>query len=65
MCYPADDLATKCPITDIQIVENAAIPADYTSIPFNSTASVIYSKQVPQLPPTTIKIEYEPCMNIF
>ena len=30
---------------------------------FNSTATLVYSKTVPQLPPTTIKVEAEPCMD--
>lgn len=68
MCYKAEELMSKCPITDIRIVETSALSdpsADsyiyegytYRAMGFNETASVIFSKEVPQLPPTTIKIE--------
>ena len=32
---------------------------------FNGTASLAYTKKWPSLPPTTIRIEAEPCMDAF
>ena len=37
----------------------------YESVSYNSSASIVFSKQVPQLPPTTVKVEAEPCMDAF
>ena len=67
VCYPPDDLSSKCPITDIVIIDNTAL-SDYEDIGysvriFNDTASLVFSKSVAQLPPTTIKVEREPCMD--
>ena len=66
LCYPPLEHGSSCPITDIKIVETSAL-SDYTGNgyqyqTFNSTASVVYSKQVAQLPPTSIKIGTDPCM---
>ena len=67
VCYPPDDLASKCPITDIMLVDASAVGSyedlGYTSRTFNETASLVFSRTVPQLPPTTIKVEQEPCMD--
>ena len=67
VCYPPDDLSSKCPITDIAIVDNTALSdyedSGYTVRSFNDTTSLVFSKGVPQLPPTTIKVEQEPCMD--
>ena len=56
-------------MTEIQIVLNTAVETyksnNYTAIAFNDSTSVVFSKSVPQLPPTTRKIEYEPCMDSF
>ena len=61
VCYPPDDLESKCPITDIMIVDTSAVSSyenlGYTVRTFNDTASLVYSKTIPQLPPTTIKVE--------
>lgn len=69
LCYAPEDLALKCPITDIQIVESSAVSGyiaiGYTAKAFNETSSLVYSKTVPQLPPTTIRVEQEPCMDAF
>ena len=35
----------------------------YTAIQFNDTTYLMYSKTVGSLPPTTIVVEYQPCMN--
>ena len=49
------------------IVDQAVISSyqdlGYTAVTFNSTASVVYSKAASKLPPTTIKVEHEPCMD--
>lgn len=58
VCYKADEHESKCPITDIRIVETSALEdpnADrdiykgfaYSAVAFNETASVIFSKEVP------------------
>lgn len=69
LCYPQNEIATSCPITDFKIVEQTAVDSftsqGYESVTYNSSASIVYSKQVPQLPPTTVKVETEPCMDAF
>ena len=49
------------------IVDQTAVSSyqdlGYTAVAFNDTTSVVFSKTVPKLPPTTIKVEQEPCMD--
>ena len=65
VCYPAEDHDAKCPITDIRLVESSAestyTALGYTAMAYNTTASLVYSKTVAQMPPTTRKVEYKPC----
>lgn len=68
VCYKADELDSKCPITDIRMVDSSALEGpnvdkdiyrgfSYSAVKFNETTSIIFSKEMPLLPPTTIKVE--------
>jgi len=68
ICYKTDaDHDEVCPITDIKFVETTAVDdytsSGYKSVLFNSTASIVFSKDAPNLPITTTKVEYQPCMD--
>ena len=70
LCYLEYELNDKCPITEILVVDNSEVPSyivmpmmSYDYIQFNETASVVFTKKAPQLPPTTIRVEAEPCMD--
>ena len=67
ICYPPAEHSIKCPITDIRVIENNVTSEfesqNYTVLTFNETASIAFSRSVPQLPITTIKTSLKPCLN--
>ena len=66
VCYPESSLETSCPITDLLFVETSALAdyADYSSLEFNSTTTLIWSKSKDALPVTTIRLDSaQPCIN--
>lgn len=68
ICYDkSKDPKVVCPITDIKFIENVAVPdyeaSGYSSRPFNETASLVFSKDAPNLPITETRVEYQPCMD--
>ena len=53
-----EDKTLTCPITDIQFVLNSHSESEgYTSRQFNDTVKIMFSKDTPNLPITTTKIE--------
>lgn len=68
VCYPSNVISTSCPITDIQIVDNlnlSDLDASYSSVAFNDTASIAYSKKTDNLPLTSFSIQVQPCINPY
>lgn len=66
VCYPPDEMDTKCPITDLKIVQNKDLrsypKSSYKRRTFNSTSTLVYSKtKGDNLPIGTTKVEHRPC----
>ena len=67
MCYKAsiEKREDVCPLTSLQLVKSdkQIDPNLYQSIKFDDERSIVYSKDTDNLPLTSVKLEYEPCMN--
>ena len=57
----------ECPITDIQFVEKNNIPKflpyKYTQVSFNDDFVILFSKERPQRPVTSLKVGPPPCKD--
>jgi len=62
-------LAIVCPITKLDFKTKEELSTQdltgYTTVPFDENISIVYSKNSDSLPITTIRLEYEPCMDSF
>jgi len=67
VCYEIEAGKKNCPITDLKFVENSEVDTyvakDYISHEFNSTTSIVTSRSTNSMPPTSIKLEYAPCID--
>lgn len=67
ICYNATESPLDvCPILSMEFVNNSSLSvlsSGQSSIQFNSTTYIVWSKDVDSLPATTMKVEYNPCMN--
>ena len=67
ICYPPSDLNQMCPITSIDIVDTLQTQSyeasGYSVIRLNNNQALIYSKNTNMMPPTSIRVEFKPCMG--
>ena len=67
ICYQEGSAATTCPITDISFMTStASVPSSYGIVAFNDTTNIVFSRMASNnLPITTTRVEYQPCMDPF
>ena len=69
VCYPDSDHEEACPITSIKFVKNSEVDSymsnNYTARQFDESQWLVFAKHTNNLPITTTKVEYKPCMDSF
>ena len=67
ICYPEDQHEDYCPVTDIRVVQSSEvqnyISKGYTARDLDEQTAIVFSKQEDNMPPTTIRTEWDPCIN--
>lgn len=66
ICYPPFELKQMCPITSIDIVDALQTQSyevsGYSVIRLNNNQALVYSKNTNSMPPTSMRVEFKPCM---
>ena len=67
VCYPLEEHADACPITEIKFVQNSeldTIQDSFTQVTFNSEKTLVYSKNIADaLPLSSFAVTKAPCLD--